>query len=212
MRVLIAEDDPVSRRLLEVTLAKWGYQPIVTTDGEEAFRHLSADDAPHLAILDVMMPKMDGLEVCRRVRALPGGRQTYIILLTAKSAKDDVVEGLDAGADDYLSKPFDRAELRSRMGVGVRVVELQQSLAERVRELEEALGRVNQLQELLPMCSYCKMVRDDSNYWQQVDSYISAHSATRFSHGICPDCAKSVLEPQMLRMRAQRAGELPGEA
>ena len=112
----------------------------------------------------------------------------YIIMLTAKTDKEDLVDGLDAGADDYITKPFDRQELRARIGVGVRIAELQKNLAYRVVELEAALSRVRQLQGLLPICSYCKRVRDDQNYWQQVDSYVSKHTEVEFSHSICPAC------------------------
>ena len=116
-----------------------------------------------------------------------------MILLTAKSKKEELVEGLAAGADDYLTKPFDRQELHARISVGLRVSELQRNLADRITDLETALARVKQLQGLLPICSYCKKVRDDQNYWQQVDSYISKHSEVAFSHSICPTCYEQVL-------------------
>lgn len=136
MRILIAEDDPISRQVLETTLKEWGHEVVVACDGAEACEVLQREDAPPLAILDSMMPEMDGLEVCRRVRRAVHATPTYIILLTAKSSKDDVVVALQAGADDYLTKPFNRDELYARVHVGARVVELQRSLAERVRQLE----------------------------------------------------------------------------
>src|SRR5262249_3973980 len=149
---------------------------------------LQAPDAPKLAILDWMMPELDGVDVCRTLRAEPSAEPTYIILLTAKAEKGDIVKGLEAGADDYLTKPFDRNELRARLQVGLRMLELQKNLADRVRELEAALSNVKQLQGLIPICSYCKKIRDDKNYWQQVECYVSAHTDARFSHGICPAC------------------------
>lgn len=187
MKILIAEDDPISRVFLEVTLVKWGYKVIVTCDGNEAWEALQRE-APAIAILDWMMPGIDGAEVCRRARGTETAAPTYVILLTAKSEKDDVVEGLEAGADDYVTKPFNRSELQARIKVGLRIVGLQRNLSERVIELQSALSRVKQLQGLLPICSYCKKVRDDQNYWQQVDSYISKHADVEFSHGICPAC------------------------
>ena len=197
MRVLIAEDDAVSRRLLEATLRRWEYEVIVTCDGMQALETLQAPDAPPLAILDWMMPIVDGPQICREVRALERIVPPYIIMLTAKATKEDVVAGLEGGADDFMIKPFDRDELKSRIRVGVRMIELQQKLAERVRDLTEALTQVRQLQGLLPICSYCKRIRDDQNYWQQVESYLTQHSDVRFSHGICPECydvhAKEVL-------------------
>jgi len=201
MKILIAEDDDVSRRVLQLTLAATGHDVITTKNGAEALAVLESEDAPPLAILDWMMPDLDGVEVCRRVRASPDATHVYIILLTAKTEKADIVAGLDAGANDYITKPFDRQELRARVRVGETVVNLQQSLAARVQDLEIALGKVRQLQTILPICSYCKHIRDDQNYWQQVETYISEHTDTQFSHGICPDCYESVVKPQLERKK-----------
>jgi DNA-binding response OmpR family regulator len=194
MKMLIAEDDPVSRRVLEATLSKWGHEVVVGRDGGEAWKLLQSDDAPLLAILDWMMPEMDGLEVIRRIREKANGKLCYIIVLTARASKDDVALALDAGADDYIVKPFDAKELRARINAGMRIVDLQEKLALRVRELEEALGQVNQLRGLLPICAWCHKIRDDQNYWQTVESYFSAHSQTQFTHGICPDCFDRVTQ------------------
>jgi CheY-like chemotaxis protein len=203
MKVLIAEDDPISRRVLVATLDKFGYEVVIAADGAQAWAALQSADAPRLAILDWMMPKIDGVELCRRVRALPTTTPPYLILLTAKSGKEDVVTGLDAGANDYLTKPFDRAELRARVQVGAHVLELQGSLAARVRELEAALSQVKQLQGLLPICSYCKKIRDEQNYWHRVESYISEHAEVEFSHGICPACYTEVVQPQLDQIGSQ---------
>ena len=197
MRILIAEDDLVSRKMLEATLVRWGYEVVITSDGEAAWKCLREPDAPKMAILDWMMPGLDGVDVCSNLRTLTTSEPTYVILLTAKGNKADIVSGLQAGADDYIVKPFDRDELRARVQAGVRIVTLQASLAARVRELEETVARVKTLQGLLPICSYCKRVRNDGDYWQQVESYISDHSDARFSHGICPDCYDSVVRPQL---------------
>ena len=190
MKVLVAEDEVVSRRLLESALPRWGYDVVTATDGEEAWALLQDADAPAIMVLDWLMPRLDGVEICRRIRAHPRLSSVYIILLTSRAAVEDMVQGLEAGANDYITKPFDAAELRARMQVGVRVVNLQTTLAERVREVEEALSRVKQLQGLLPICSYCKKIRDDQNYWHQVESYVGKHTDARFSHGICPDCTE----------------------
>jgi phosphoserine phosphatase RsbU/P len=200
MRILIAEDDPVSRRVLETTLLRYGHEVVVTKDGAEALAVLQQDDAPSLAVLDWMMPGLDGVEVCRRLRQVESPTPPYLILLTAKSGKQDVVKGLEAGANDYLTKPFDYEELRARVSVGATVVDLQQKLAARINELEDALSQIKQLQGILPICSYCKNVRDDQNYWQQLDSYISEHSEAQFSHGICPTCYDEKVRPQLEEM------------
>lgn len=149
MRILIAEDDPVSSRILCATLVKWGHEVVATSNGREAWAALREEGAPSLAILDWMMPEMDGLEVCRNVRRLETASSIYLILLTARSLKEDVIEGLEAGADDFLTKPFDRNELRVRLQVGARIVDLQRSLAERVRELEEAVEELRRAEEEL---------------------------------------------------------------
>jgi DNA-binding response OmpR family regulator len=205
VQILIAEDDLVSRRALEATLIKWGFKVRAVADGAAAWEALQEDHAPKLAIIDWMMPKMDGLELCRQARAEPRSEMTYLILLTAKGTKEDLVAGLEAGADDYLIKPFNREELKARVQVGMRVVNLQTRLAERVRELEAALSRVKQLQGLLPICSYCKKIRDDQNYWRQIDTYFADHSDAQFSHGICPTCYETVVQPE-LRRHLKRSG------
>ena len=194
MKILIAEDDPVSRRLLQAALGKWGYEVVVACDGNEAWEILGQDPAPALLILDWLMPGLDGLEVCRKARTLPACQSAYIILLTGKTSKEDVINGLDAGADDYVTKPFDPGELRARVSVGVRVAQLQLNLAERVRELETALAKVKTLSGMLPICAACKKIRDDKGYWMQIESYIRHHSEAEFSHGVCPECAKNWLE------------------
>jgi diguanylate cyclase (GGDEF)-like protein len=128
MRVLVAEDDPVCRRVLEATLGSWGYEPVVTGDGAAAWQLLQAEDPPRMAILDWVMPGLDGNEICRMVRGRPGERYIYLLLLTAKTHKADLLRGLEAGADDYLIKPFDPPELRARLATGRRIVSLQSEL------------------------------------------------------------------------------------
>ncbi len=174
-------------------MQQWGYETVVCEDGLQAAEALAAEQPPPVAILDWVMPGMDAPEICRRVRQRPEtASPIYLILLTSKSERDELVEGLEAGADECVSKPFDPASLRARTRVGFRIVELQQTLAARVSELEAALSQVKQLQGLLPICAYCKKVRDDGNYWHQVESYITDHTDAKFSHGICPDCLEEV--------------------
>ncbi|HET7215391.1 MAG TPA: response regulator transcription factor [Terriglobia bacterium] len=199
MKVLIAEDDIVSRRMLQVFLMRWGYQVVVVTDGAEAWRVMESADPPRLAIIDWMMPLMDGVEICRRERETHHASPAYIILLTARGGNEDIVRGLDAGADDYIVKPFNREELRARVRVGVRILDLQKNLAGRVSDLERAMAGVKQLQGLLPICCYCKKIRDDQNYWQQVEGYISKHSDAQFSHGVCPECFEKIVRPELAK-------------
>ena len=197
MKILIAEDDPVSATLLQTLLTQWDYEVLITENGDDALSVLAADDGPSLAILDWMMPGLSGQAVCREIRSASPSRPLYLILLTRLGQRDKMVEGLEAGADDYLAKPFDAAELRARVQAGRRVVNLERELHDRVRELEDALANVKQLQGLLPICSYCKKIRDDQDYWHQVDSYVAQHTEVQFSHSICPSCFETVMKPQI---------------
>ena len=197
MKILIAEDDSVTRRALEAALVKWGYDALVTSDGNEAWNALQQKEKPKLAILDWMMPGMDGIEICRKVREIPDFGPLYIIMLTVRERNEDIVAGLQAGADDYVTKPFDYEELRARVQVGIRIIRLEADLRDLVKKLECALSKVNQLQGLLPICTYCRKVRDDQNYWHQVEIYVTEHSDAQFSHTYCPECHNRFVKPQL---------------
>jgi phosphoserine phosphatase RsbU/P len=197
MRVLVAEDDPVSRRLLQAALTEWGFAVTATSDGASARDQFLAADGPKLGILDWVMPGLSGPEVCEAVRREPVGRNRYLVLLTSRDGSNDAVCGLESGANDYITKPFDYGELRARVKVGERMIRLQDELAARVAELEAALDRERQLQGLLPICAYCKKIRDDQNYWHQVEVYVSRHSNAQFSHGMCPDCFDRVMKTEV---------------
>ena len=194
MRILLAEDDRTQLAILERTLQQWGYEVQAFSDGNLAWSYIDEGEAPALMILDWMMPGMDGLEICRRVRRKTIGRPCYVIMLTGRRDSDDIVEGLQAGADDYILKPFHKEEFRARVRTGERLISLQEALTSRVEELESALERVTQLQRLIPICSYCRKIRTDENYWLELEKYLAQHSAVRFSHGICPSCFSEVEE------------------
>lgn len=204
MKILVAEDQSVSRHIVAANLRKWGYEVVAVEDGTRALEAMQGPAPPQLAILDWSMPGMDGIEICRRIRSGPQTRANYLILLTARKGQEDKIHGLQSGADDYITKPFDRGELRARVQVGIRVLELQQALAQRVQELEEALSRVKTLQGLLPICSYCKKIRNDRNYWQQVEGYLGDHSEIQFSHGICPECYARYVQPELDQLQSRR--------
>ena len=188
MKILIAEDNRVSRLLIQKALSSRGHEVIVTGDGEQAWEHLTHEQPPRLVILDWMMPKLDGIQLCRRIRHEHDGSYTYVIILTARDEKEDVIAGLDAGADDYLTKPFEPNELLARVRSGQRILALENALATKVAELQQANAHVKTLQGLLPICMYCKSIRDDSDTWQRLESYISDKSDVMFSHSMCDTC------------------------
>jgi DNA-binding response OmpR family regulator len=193
MRVLIADDDVVTSRRLRGLAESWGYDVVTAIDGPSTLTALQDENAPRLVLLDWVMPGVDGVEVCQSIRRREDGQSTYIIMLTARSGHDDMVAGFDAGVDDFLVKPFDADELRSRLKAAARIVELQQRLAANVDELTAALASVKTLKGMLPICGYCKSIRDDSNYWHQVEEYVGQHADVAFSHGICPRCLEGAL-------------------
>ena len=188
MRILIAEDDATSRVVLAGVLKKSGHQVVETVDGAAAWDALQQPDAPRLVILDWTMPELDGPEVVRRVRALTTDRPPHIIMLTARGEKADVITGLEAGASDYLAKPFDPGELRARIEVGRRMVEMQDALASKAESLRQALDEIKTLSGIVPICANCKKIRDDQGFWSQVEVYVRDHTEATFSHGICPEC------------------------
>lgn len=192
VHALVADDDPVTAAALAGSLRRWNLDVTIARDGDEAWRVISGERPPSLAIVDWMMPCMDGVELCRRIRQAPAHAHMYLVLLTARDSRADVIAGLEAGADDYLVKPFYADELRARVNAGLRILSLQKKLAEKIAMLEETLLNVKQLKGLLPMCSYCKSIRSDDDYWQQLEAYISDHSDAEFSHGICPKCFERV--------------------
>jgi DNA-binding response OmpR family regulator len=198
VQILVADDDPISRRLAEHALSDLAVSLRLLGDGSETWEAVQGRAEATLLILDRVMPGVDGVELCKRARLAGNYPPLYIVMVTSAGNPTDVAEGLDAGADDYVVKPFNRAELRARAHVGMRLLALQESLARRVGELEEALASVKALRGLLPMCSYCKKIRVDDTYWQQLEGYITEHSDAQFSHGICPECYPALLDQAKL--------------
>ena len=191
-RILIVEDHAPTREALTFLLQRRGYEVCVASDGLTARDALIGPDAPTIALLDWMLPGMTGLEVCRQVRARRPDRYIYLIVVTARDAMEDLSEAFAAGADDFIRKPCDPAELVARLRTGERILELESGLLLRVREAEETLERLRQLKRLLPICMYCKKVRDDETYWHEIDEYIHIHTGTDFSHGVCPSCVGKI--------------------
>jgi len=194
MQVLIADDDVVLRHALRAHLERWSYDVVECADGAAAWHAMREPSPPPMAIMDWNMPGVDGPALCQELRETPSLTGMYVILLTSNASKQDLITGLESGADDYIVKPFDWDELRARLRIGNRIVSLQQALGARVNELQQALSSVRALSGLLPICAYCKRIRDDKDYWLQIEHYLAERSDARFSHGICPECMKKHLE------------------
>jgi phosphoserine phosphatase RsbU/P len=190
MQILIAEDEPLSRRLLEIALEKSGHTIITSSNGNEVMERLNEMPSVSMAILDWMMPGRSGLDVCKEIKARDIYSSIYVIMLTAKNSAEELAEALDSGADDFIAKPFNALELRARIRAGERMVRLHKAMLDNIAELQTALTHVRQLQGILPICAWCKRIRDDHDYWTSVEEYITKHSQTEFTHSICPECAK----------------------
>ena len=175
-RVLIAEDDLVSAKVLSALLHRLGYEVVTAADGAEAWRVFDAEPT-RLIVSDWMMPQLDGLGLCEKVRARPGIPYTYFILLTAnRTTPENYTLATDAGVDDFLTKPIDRDALQMRLRVAERILSF--------------TAEIRQLKELIPICVYCRKVRDEEDYWEQVETYIQKETGSRFSHGACPECCE----------------------
>lgn len=182
LAVLVVDDDAVARAQLSALVRAAGYEVSTADHGREAWDALQVARIP-VVISDWYMPEMDGPELCRRIRARPNEPYVYFILVTARGGKQQYLAGMEAGADDFIAKPVDPDELRARLTVAQRILGLRRDL--------------QQLEGLLPICAYCKRIRDDAEHWGSLESYIEQRSEAQFSHGICPECyAKHVL-PQL---------------
>ncbi len=194
MNILIAEDDLGSRLLLEKTLTNLGHRVSVCIDGKEAWEAIEKTYYP-VVVTDWMMPNMDGLALCKKIRSLERKKYTYVIFLTARGGKINLLEGMDAGADDYLTKPFDSYQLRIRLRVAERILGM--------------ASEIQMLEGLLPICSYCKKIQNDKkdrDSWSSVEKFISQRSEADFTHTICPGCYKNVVEPELQRLKKEKNG------
>ena len=190
-KVLVADDDIITRRLVENVMLKNGYEIVSCQNGTEAWEHLSEPHGPKLAILDWVMPGLQGIEICRRIREQKFKINPYLIILTASmNEKKDVLESFRTGANDYVEKPFDSNELIARVKLGEKLINLQIELADRIKALEEAYQHIKTLQGILPICMHCHNIRNDNESWERIEEYISRHTDAQFSHGLCPKCMK----------------------
>jgi sigma-B regulation protein RsbU (phosphoserine phosphatase) len=182
MNILIAEDDDIARMTLDAVLKGFGYDVTAAEQGAEAWADLQLGHFP-IVISDWEMPEMSGPELCRRIRARSDPRYTYFILVTATGGKQRYLEGMDAGADDFITKPVDMDELRARLKGAERMLGLRH--------------HVQQLEGLLPICAYCKRIRGGNEEWESIERYVEERSEAQFSHGYCPDCYEKYVRPQI---------------
>ena len=178
----------MARKILVQALHRLGYEASEAADGNEAL-HIVEQEPVRVIVSDWLMPEMDGLELCHRIRTRVNSEYVYFILLTSRTADPaNQREAIEAGVDDFLSKPLDLQELWMRLRVSERILKF--------------TTQVRQLEAFLPICSYCKKVRDDQNYWQQIEAYINERTGSEFSHSICPDCYQRVIVPELEKLRA----------
>ncbi|MBI2947289.1 MAG: response regulator [Verrucomicrobia bacterium] len=182
MKILLVDDDPVALEILKTSLAYAGHQTVEARNGEEAWAVLSRQPV-QIIVSDWMMPKLDGLELCNRIRARRSRDYVYFVLLTARSDKENYHTAMGKGVDDFLAKPFRCDELLIRLRVAERILGF--------------MSQVRELKNLLPICSYCKRIRDDRDYWHQIESYIHAQTGTDFTHSICPECYQEHIRPYL---------------
>lgn len=183
--VLVAEDDPVSADVIRLRLESWGYEPVLAGDGRRALEILKSEPRIRLAILDWMMPVMDGIDVIRHLREDVTGGYVYVIMLTSMTGKKSFLEAMEAGADDFMTKPFDPDEMKARLGAARRVLSIH--------------SRVSRLEQLLPICMYCKKIRSPVSEWEVLESYIESRTGSGFTHSICPTCYEARIRPQLER-------------
>jgi PleD family two-component response regulator len=189
--ILAVDDTRPNLRLLVEILAEGGYKVRPAANGQMALEAAKVEP-PDLILLDIMMPEMNGFEVCRQLKADERTRDIPIIFISALDETLDKVKAFAIGGVDYITKPFQAEEVLARVKTHLTIRNLQKSLQEQNRQLQEALANVKTLKGLLPICSSCKKIRDDEGYWQQVEVYVRDHSEAEFSHGICPDCIKKL--------------------
>jgi phosphoserine phosphatase RsbU/P len=190
MKLLVAEDEYTTRLMVQVILEQWGYRVDSVEDGNAAWEVLRKADGPKIAILDWEMPGINGVELCTKVKMLERDTPIYVIILTGRDAQNDILQGFDAGADDYITKPFDENELRARVRVAERLVTIQEELVISNNELREVLNHVETLQANLPVCTSCQKIQNYDESWRPLAEYTLAKNDPRFFFTICPECRK----------------------
>ena len=196
MKILAVEDDAVARATLRQALRRLGHEIVAAPNGDTTWAILRRNAGVRVVVSDLTMPQGDGLDLCHKIRAQAADTYTYFILLTGRGATEqNQMVAANAGVDDFLTKPLDLAELWMRLRVAERILGY--------------TTQVRQLEEMLPICSYCEKIRDDKNYWQQIEGYISARTGTDCNHSVRPDCYARALVPELAPLKAAVAKKTP---
>lgn len=188
--VLVIDDNPKSLQIVSRIIDKAGYRPAAATNADQALAIITST-LPDLVLLDTVMPGGSGLDLCKTLKASPRTAGIPVIMLTVKSDAQDIVRGFEAGASDYVSKPFNPEELLARVKAQIELKQINDQQVQLIEELEQALSDIKQLSTLIPICSHCKKIRGDQGYWHQVEEYIARNSAARILPNYCPDCSAS---------------------
>jgi DNA-binding response OmpR family regulator len=187
--ILVVDDDPDMCFAASRIVKSAGYRVVSASTGAECMEMVQKHK-PDLILLDVILPDAEGPAICKKIKADPDLKPPFVVLLSGvKTASDDQAEGLEAGADGYIARPISNRELLARVNAMVRIMKAERERDRVIEKLQEALSRVKELSGLLPICSFCKKIRDDQGYWEEVDAYIRDHSEVNFSHSVCPACA-----------------------
>ncbi len=198
----MVDDVPRNLQVLGNILSKEGYKISAALNGEQALKILQKAK-PDLILLDIMMPGLSGYDVLKKIREDENVRDIPVIFLTAKTEKEDIIQGIEMGAMDYVTKPFNSTELLARVNNHIELKLARDKLQHMNQELRKALDQIKTLKGLVPICANCKKIRDDDGFWQEVEHYISAHTEADFSHGICPDCMKELYPQVYDRMKEE---------
>ena len=209
MTVLVADDLESNRRLIRASIKSEPYDLVEVTNGRDALEFLLNATGPVVGLIDWEMPEFDGLTVCKRARERENPPPLFLILITIRDSREDVLAGLQQGANDYITKPFDYAELLARVKIAAQIVNLQQTLTDQAEQLRDALTEIKVLTGLLPICSYCAKIRDDKNNWEKLELYVARHSEASFSHGICPECYQVQIIPMLREAGGEPEQALP---
>jgi phosphoserine phosphatase RsbU/P len=196
MKVLLVDNEAGRRSSLATNLTKLGHEVVEKSNGKEAWLMYLVEQ-PRLVITESALNELNGLELCRKIRSARGSKYAYLIVLASEATKVKFLEAMDAGADDFLPQPCDLMDIVLRLRVAERLLQLSST--------------VTRLESRLPICSYCKQIRDDREEWHPVDRYVHQRSEASFSHGVCPECYQSHIEPQLQAIRTQKsmAAEAP---